>query len=53
MISFELKANIAGYRAVVECANEFGRFFAGQMTAAGKVPPANVLVLGTSLIMTN
>ena len=40
------QANIAGYRAVVEAANEFGRFFAGQMTAAGKVPPAKVLVLG-------
>ena len=35
-------ANISGYRAVVEAANEFGRFFAGQMTAAGKVPPAKV-----------
>jgi NAD(P) transhydrogenase len=40
------QANIAGYRAVLEAANEFGRFFAGQMTAAGKVPPAKVLVLG-------
>ena len=40
------QANIAGYRAVVESANCFGRFFAGQMTAAGKVPPAKVLVLG-------
>ena len=40
------QANIAGYRAVVEAANCFGRFFAGQMTAAGKVPPAKVLVLG-------
>lgn len=39
-------ANIAGYRAVVEAANEFGRFFAGQITAAGKIPPANVLVIG-------
>ena len=39
-------ANIAGYRAVVEAANEFGRFFGGQITAAGKVPPANVLVIG-------
>jgi H+-translocating NAD(P) transhydrogenase len=34
------QANIAGYRAVLEASNEFGRFFAGQMTAAGKVPPA-------------
>jgi len=40
------QANLQGYRAVIEAANEFGRFFAGQMTAAGKVPPAKVLVLG-------
>ena len=39
------QANIAGYRAVVEAAEEFPRFFAGQMTAAGKVPPAKVLVV--------
>uniref|UniRef100_A0A0A9ZAR2 NAD(P) transhydrogenase, mitochondrial n=1 Tax=Lygus hesperus TaxID=30085 RepID=A0A0A9ZAR2_LYGHE len=39
-------ANIAGYRAVVEAANHFPRFFAGQITAAGKVPPAKVLVIG-------
>ena len=39
-------ANIAGYRAVVEAANEFGRFFTGQITAAGKVPPAKVLIIG-------
>ena len=37
-------ANIAGYRAVVEAAHAFGRFFTGQVTAAGKVPPAKVLV---------
>ncbi|MBE9622378.1 NAD(P)(+) transhydrogenase (Re/Si-specific) subunit alpha, partial [Mycolicibacterium smegmatis] len=37
-------ANIAGYRAVVEAAHRFGRFFTGQVTAAGKVPPAKVLV---------
>ena len=43
------QANIAGYRAVIETANEFGRFFTGQMTAAGKVPPAKILVLGKSL----
>jgi NAD/NADP transhydrogenase alpha subunit len=43
------QANIAGYRAVIEAANEFGRFFAGQMTAAGKVPPAKVLVIGTGV----
>lgn len=39
-------ANIAGYKAVVEAANQFGRFFTGQITAAGKVPPAKVLVIG-------
>lgn len=39
-------ANIAGYKAVVEAAYHFGRFFAGQMTAAGKVPPAKMLVIG-------
>lgn len=39
-------ANIAGYRAVVEAANHFGRFFTGQITAAGKVPPAKILVIG-------
>jgi NAD(P) transhydrogenase len=39
-------ANVSGYKAVVEAANEFGRFFAGQITAAGKVAPAKVLVIG-------
>lgn len=39
-------ANIAGYKAVVEAASHFGRFFTGQITAAGKVPPAKVLVIG-------
>lgn len=39
-------ANIAGYRAVVEAANQFGRFFTGQITAAGRVPPAKVLIIG-------
>jgi len=39
-------ANIAGYRAVIEAANHFGRFFTGQITAAGRVPPAKVLVIG-------
>ena len=39
-------ANIAGYKAVVEAANQFGRFFTGQITAAGKVPPAKILVIG-------
>ncbi len=39
-------ANIAGYRAVIEAAQHFGRFFTGQVTAAGKVPPAKVFVIG-------
>uniref|UniRef100_A0A915AHG8 NAD(P) transhydrogenase, mitochondrial n=1 Tax=Parascaris univalens TaxID=6257 RepID=A0A915AHG8_PARUN len=39
-------ANIAGYKAVIEAANHFGRFFTGQITAAGRVPPAKVLVIG-------
>ncbi len=42
-------ANIAGYRAVIEAANNFGRFMTGQVTAAGKVPPAQVLVVGTGV----
>ncbi|MFD1215613.1 Re/Si-specific NAD(P)(+) transhydrogenase subunit alpha [Microbulbifer celer] len=42
-------ANIAGYRAVIEAAHEFGRFFTGQITAAGKVPPAKVLVIGAGV----
>jgi NAD(P) transhydrogenase subunit alpha len=42
-------ANIAGYRAVIESAHEFGRFFTGQVTAAGKVPPAKVLVAGAGV----
>lgn len=42
-------ANIAGYRAIVEAAHEFGRFFTGQITAAGKVPPAKVLVIGAGV----
>ena len=42
-------ANIAGYRAVIEAANNFGRFFTGQVTAAGKVPPARVLVIGAGV----
>ncbi len=42
-------ANIAGYRAVIEAANQFGRFFAGQITAAGKVPPAKVFVVGAGV----
>jgi len=42
-------ANIAGYRAIVEAAQHFGRFFTGQITAAGKVPPAKVLVIGAGV----
>ncbi len=42
-------ANIAGYRAVIEAATEFGSFFTGQITAAGKVPPAKVLVIGAGV----
>ena len=42
-------ANIAGYRAVIEAANSFGSFFTGQITAAGKVPPAKVLVIGAGV----
>ncbi len=42
-------ANIAGYRAVIESANHFGRFFTGQITAAGKVPPCKVLVIGAGV----
>ena len=42
-------ANIAGYRAVIEAGNNFGRFFTGQITAAGKVAPAKVLVIGAGV----
>ena len=42
-------ANISGYRAVIEAANAFGRFFTGQITAAGKVPPAQVLIIGAGV----
>jgi NAD(P) transhydrogenase subunit alpha len=42
-------ANIGGYRAVIEAANAFGRFFTGQITAAGKVPPAKVLIIGAGV----
>lgn len=42
-------AGIAGYRAVIEAANHFGRFFAAQMTAAGSTPPAEVLVIGAGV----
>lgn len=43
------QANIGGYRAVIEAANAFGRLFTGQVTAAGKVPPATVYVIGTGV----
>ena len=42
-------ANISGYRAVIEAANSFGRFFTGQITAAGKVPPAKLMVIGAGV----
>lgn len=42
-------ANIAGYRSVIEAAENFGRFFTGQITAAGKVPPASVLIIGAGV----
>ncbi len=43
------QANLSGYRAVVEAAGRFGRFFSGQITAAGKVPPAKVLIIGAGV----
>ncbi|GGY69980.1 Re/Si-specific NAD(P)(+) transhydrogenase subunit alpha [Marinobacter zhanjiangensis] len=49
MDALSAMANIAGYRAVIEAANQFGRFFTGQVTAAGKVPPAKVLVIGAGV----
>lgn len=42
-------ANIAGYRAVIEASQHFGRFFTGQITAAGKIPPAKVMVIGAGV----
>ena len=42
-------ANIAGYRSVIEASNSFGRFFTGQITAAGRVPPAKILVVGAGV----
>lgn len=42
-------ANIAGYRAIIEAAQHFGRFFTGQITAAGRIPPAKVLVIGAGV----
>jgi H+-translocating NAD(P) transhydrogenase subunit alpha len=49
MDALSAMANIAGYRAVIEAANHFSRFFGGQMTAAGKVEPAKVLVIGAGV----
>jgi len=49
MDALSLMANIAGYRAIVEAAQHFGRFFTGQITAAGKIPPAKVLVIGAGV----
>ena len=49
MDALSLMANIAGYRAVIEASNNFDRFFTGQVTAAGKVPPAKVLVVGAGV----
>ncbi|MFC4261013.1 Re/Si-specific NAD(P)(+) transhydrogenase subunit alpha [Marinobacter lacisalsi] len=49
MDALSAMANIAGYRAVIEAANQFGRFFTGQVTAAGKVPPAKVMVIGAGV----
>lgn len=43
------QANVAGYRAIIEAANEFGRLFTGQVTAAGKMPPASVYVIGAGV----
>ena len=42
-------SNISGYKAVITAAEHFGRFFAGQMTAAGKTPPAKILVIGAGV----
>jgi len=42
-------ASISGYRAVIEAANAFGRFFNGQVTAAGKIPPAKVFIAGAGV----
>ena len=49
MDTLSAMANIAGYRAVIEAAAAFGRFFSGQMTAAGRLPPAKVLVIGAGV----
>lgn len=49
MDALSSQANIAGYRAIIEAAQHFGRFFTGQITAAGRVPPAKVLVIGAGV----
>ncbi|HET6279643.1 MAG TPA: Re/Si-specific NAD(P)(+) transhydrogenase subunit alpha [Polyangia bacterium] len=49
MDALSAMANVAGYRAVIEAASHFGRFFPGQVTAAGRVKPAQVLVLGAGV----
>ena len=49
MDALSTMANIAGYRSVIEAASFYGRFFTGQMTAAGRVPPAKVLVIGAGV----
>jgi len=49
MDALSAMANISGYRAVIEAANSFGRFFTGQITAAGQIPPAKVLVIGAGV----
>jgi len=49
MDALSAMANIAGYRAVIEAANHFGRFFTGQVTAAGKVPPAKIMIIGAGV----
>ncbi|MGD9630772.1 MAG: Re/Si-specific NAD(P)(+) transhydrogenase subunit alpha [Pyrinomonadaceae bacterium] len=49
MDTLSAMANIAGYRAVIEAANHFPRFFTGQITAAGKIDPAKVLVIGAGV----
>ena len=49
MDALSAMANISGYRAVIEAANCFGRFFTGQVTAAGKVPPAKIMVIGAGV----
>ena len=49
MDTLSAMANIAGYRAIIEAANHFPRFFTGQITAAGKIDPAKILVIGAGV----